>query len=233
MDLKQLHKEGELSSRAFNFCLDLNAKTVYDLAEHMRQRGGFLHLRNCGTYTNSELIKLTTEYLLHTRVLNLNPELKELSVGKLKLINNYIKIQFKELSVRAQNGIKKCTGNRIEYPAIKTKLLRPNSNIHGLPNIGKKSANEIIEFLEGLSEFISILKKSKGDIQEKENEPGEEIAGLELLKMFVWQNGRWPDSEKADEKDLFEVYQRAKKSFEEKNLPEDSKVCFEEILSLL
>lgn len=166
--LEQLAEIEQLEVRSYNACKYFSLDTLREIIYYYKKNGDFLKVRNCGRKSNDELINVCTKYegffidelITQIEEENKNPivtKIEELKVRQKKIVNNLIISSFNDLSVRSSNALKKYLGGEINLKGFKSLFSERNFELTDLRNVGKKSINEIHNFLDLIKEQIEII----------------------------------------------------------------------------
>ncbi len=174
ISLFELSEIEGLSTRTQNVCEYSKLKDIYSIFDYYLENGDFLKLRNCGSKSNMELIKVCQKYekIIYQRKEEIiqdsqtNPiEDSVYILTKQKtLIINTIESLINELSVRSSNVLKKYLGSNIDLVGIRRILAISKTDIRNLRNIGEKSIEEICIFLDSINEPIQLLSNIDNQI---------------------------------------------------------------------
>lgn len=174
MTINEVFLQDEISVRAFNTCIDNEIETISELKQYYNTYGSFKHFRNCGKKTDLELVTICLKYFdledATTNIIdiysnqNIIKLLSDFNEKKLLIVDNFIKINFLELSVRSSNAL-----NRFLSGDISTKNIVKNIfddlyfNINRINDIGAKSIPEIGCFFKEIKTFIIDLSDGSSE----------------------------------------------------------------------
>jgi hypothetical protein len=165
MTIKEIFLNEEISVRAFNTCKNNKIETISELKEFYRTYGSFKPFRNCGSKTNSELVKIYFKYFdyvdCNREEIKINSSssivelLNKLDKKQIVLINNFISIHTQQLSARNSNAIYNLLNNDLEINSLAFNFfLKEKYHLNNIPNIGKISIPEIINYLDKIKSYI-------------------------------------------------------------------------------
>ncbi|HEX8515617.1 MAG TPA: hypothetical protein VF868_05410 [Bacteroidia bacterium] len=154
IQLKDLHKDAALTTRAFNLCLLLMIKDTKELSKYISKYKSFSNVRACGYKTNKELL-LLNRTLTPERIHLYFHERAEREGYKsgLDFITTF-ELKFKsKLGARAQKALLSYFDNKIpNEDQIAEELICTKLNISKLRNIGIKTSTEINNFIREISD---------------------------------------------------------------------------------
>jgi hypothetical protein len=171
MTINEIFLKDEISVRAFNTCTDNEIETISELIEYYNTYGSFKHFRNCGKKTDSELISICLKYFDSENVNentndlfsnnNIIEFLSEFDERKLTIVDNFIKTEFLNLSVKSSNALNKFLTGDITIKSIKNKIFRDNYfNLNRIDDIGARSIPEVGFFLKEIKSLIIDISKN-------------------------------------------------------------------------
>lgn len=151
MQLKKLFDNYELDKRAYNICRFNNLFTVEEVYKHFLKSRTFLDLRNCGNKTNRELIELCEKFKFD---LSLFRNIENFNSTQIDVLDNYIESTLSNLSVRARNALNIYLMNDCSYLSFSNRILNNNFfDVAQLNNVGRKTAGEILKYIDKLDSF--------------------------------------------------------------------------------
>ena len=171
MTINEIFLKEEISVRAFNTCTDNEIETISELIEYYNTYGSFKHFRNCGKKTDSELISICLKYFDSENVTentndlfsnnNIIEFLSKFDERKLTIVDNFIKTEFLNLSVRSSNALNKFLSGDITIKSIKNKIFKDNYfNLNRIDDIGARSIPEVGFFLKEIKSLIIDISKN-------------------------------------------------------------------------
>lgn len=180
MTINEIYLKNEISVRALNTCLDNEIETISELKEYYNTYGSFKHFRNCGRKTDSELVGVCLKYFdldsetdeEHDLFSNHNivELLSKFDERRISIVDNFIRTEFLELTVRSSNALGRFLSGDISVMAIRNKIFKDNYfNLNRIGDIGAKSIPEVGFFLKEIKSLIIELSGAKTeDVLEKE-----------------------------------------------------------------
>lgn len=206
ISLEELAKLEGLNVRNQNICkynrlLDLNS-----ILEHYLKYGTFLNIRNCGKDSDSNLRDICSKYrdLLKSdndinnisieQIYNNkqhNPLIKtidSLSARQKQIINYFIEIKLKILSVRGSNAIKSQLKGDYTLNGFRSVLLMSESQLMKIQFVGITTINEIVSFVNEVNEYIELVSTF-----ENESEISFEVFKTYLYNKFSIENSKFEE----------------------------------------
>ena len=199
ISLKKLAELENLSIRTVHVCEGGYLYDIKAILNYFWKKNDFLHLRNCGQKSNTELIELCEKYKDFT----LKPEettpknpiedlINSLTVRQKKILNNLINSQLANLSVRSFNCIDKYSNSNYSIKGLYEVLVNPKFNYRNLRNVGRQSEDELIIFFNNIREQLELIQ-----LFENDDELTIELFNTYLRKVFclnpneivqIWNN---------------------------------------------
>ena len=182
--LDDLREQIAISTRAYNVCSQYGLLKIEDLIGFYIRKGGFLNLRNTGRKTAEELESIC-RWLLDEQNLEENEFSKvaeeaqwnawareiapsAFSTIQIDLLNAYIRQWHVKLSVRSQTAINGLTLGQRDYASLYHFFFEKQLRADQIRNVGKKSAQEIVEFIERLRMTAERVKQQSNDLAESD-----------------------------------------------------------------
>lgn len=174
ISLSKLSEIEDLTVRTQNICEYNSLKDLYSILYYYFENGDFSKLRNCGPKSNLELINICCRY--EKTILNQKDDsisenstqyilekIHSLTINQYKKVNNFIKYQFNQLSVRSSNALNKCLLSNIDLVGIELIFSNQVVNFRNLPYIGEKSIVELNVFLELIQDYIKLVSNDENE----------------------------------------------------------------------
>ena len=176
MTIEELYKRNILSVRLYNICTRNKFDSVDDLKRYYLEHKTFINLRNCGRKSNEELVELCIKYegsfheIETVEVKEENPLIEEVNPLKLivsrltlvqrEVINNFINVNSKYLTVRSMNGLLHYLGGNLKIKNFAEKILFDECfDATDIKNVGAKSVEEIVIFISIVKEYLIEISK--------------------------------------------------------------------------
>ena len=174
MTINEIFLKDEISVRAFNTCTDNEIETISELKQYYNTYGSFKRFRNCGKKTDSELVAICLKYFdfehTTTNIIdiysnqNIIELLSDFNEKKLLIVDNFIKVNFLELSVRSTNALNRFLSGDVSIKNIVKNIFDDvYFNINRINDIGAKSIPEIGYFLKEIKTFIIDLSDGSSE----------------------------------------------------------------------
>jgi hypothetical protein len=170
ISLEELTEIENLTARTVHACEGGCLNDIIAILNYYWENNDFLHLRNCGKKSNTELIELCEKYEdFASKPIIVKPDnhieklIDNLTARQRKILNNLIESQTISLSVRSLNAIDKISNSSITIRGLKEILIDRKYNIGNIKNIGKKSVNELAQFFKDVREQIEIVHLFEND----------------------------------------------------------------------
>ena len=172
MEIELLYNDKKISRRSYNVCKYNNLNTLDDINEYYKKHKSFSKLNNCGRKSNGELIEVCNKY--QEEFLNNNPQIKVekplitiligLTRTQREVINSFIQVNTKSLSVRSQNAILSYLNQNLKVKNFANKILIPNSfKLNKLKNIGSTSIKELDVYIRIIKEYLIEVSQSEDE----------------------------------------------------------------------
>ncbi len=162
--LKELAEIESLSIRTVHVCEGGFLSDINAILNYYWENNDFLHLRNCGQKSNTELIELCKKYEDFTskpeKIIPENPIEKQiglLTVRQKKILNNIINSQIRNLSIRSFNCIDKYSNSKFSLKGLNEILINQKFNFRNLRNVGKQSEDELKDFFQNIREQLELV----------------------------------------------------------------------------
>ncbi len=173
MNLADLFEHENISVRSRNVCEDNGIIDLTTLIDYFNENGSFLNLRNCGAKSNLELISFCQKLLpnktdIKVQIkLEINPiieAISKLNRAQREIINIFIEVNFKNLSIRSQNALSKLLNHNLKIKSFAESIyINQNFNFKSTRNIGAKSVVELNSFKNSLTSLIFEVCKIEND----------------------------------------------------------------------
>jgi hypothetical protein len=164
MTLDDILNSKTISVRSYNVCNDNGLKNLTDLLCYYKEHKTFDKLKNCGRRSNEELINFCTDSnktfisFESEMIKHENPLIKivtDLNRNQREVINNFIEINFKSLSVRSQNVLSLFLNGNLKISNLSTLILANDSfKVRNLKKAGKRTEEELVFFIKVITEFL-------------------------------------------------------------------------------
>ena len=127
-------------------------------------------MRNCGQWTNEELIKICNKYqtfIEKSEIINLLEEIiANLTRIQRKVINRFICINANNLSVRGRNALSNFLNGNFNIRNFSDKiLLNKNFTLYTIDNIGEKTIPELENYIDIIRDFIFKINETISEKQ--------------------------------------------------------------------
>lgn len=141
-----------ITTRTYNVCLYNDLLNNLDIVNYCRINGNFTKLRNCGKFSNEQLIGIYYEEkekfpIIEEEKINILNSLVNLNDFQKKIIESIFSNKFKKLSTRTRNSVIKALNSKLNVYCFLEKF--PTKDSFALLEqikISLKSINELIEF---------------------------------------------------------------------------------------
>lgn len=143
-----LYSSNELSTRAYNICINGQIKTMEDLRIHIQKNGNFKTIRGCGKKTHKELLLISKR-----KEVSFSTQPKENE--PLTIFDYQFEIRVKSafeklLGVRARNALMLFLDDNLTKEKIEKEIIEKDFSKVKLQNIGKKTSLEIEQFISAV-----------------------------------------------------------------------------------
>lgn len=175
MTIKELYLQKKISIWALRTCHLNEIKTIAELKEYYKTNGSLKHLKKCGKKIDSELVVICLEFLdleeesdktqdLYSN-LNIVDIVSKFDENEITLVNNLIRFEFLQLSIRSSNALVRFLTGDISINALNNNVFKDNNfNLNSINNLGPKSIPEVRIFLKEIKRFIhEVYNKSEYD----------------------------------------------------------------------
>lgn len=174
MTLNEIFLKKEITTQAYNTCVDNNIDTLMDLKQFYSTYGSFEHLTNCDPKSNIELVGLCVKYfdfVSDSRVkvgeysnLDYYYLIRGFNQIQIDALNKSISIVLNKLSIRSINAISRFFSGAIDAEGF-SKCLFQNNNFekHSLKkmnNVGLKSLPEILAFFNEIKNSVILISNN-------------------------------------------------------------------------
>lgn len=168
----QLAKKENISVRSQNVCEGNKLINLSSILEYYYKNGDFKKLRNCGSYSNSELVAICNKYRNYKEYNNpinkiqtvekpvntLADKIENLTTKQKAVLNNIICFKFNQLSVRSKNVLSLTLQDSITVRAIKEEFFETgNYDFKKIRNVGELTEKEIETFTNDVKELIDLV----------------------------------------------------------------------------
>lgn len=182
-----------ISVRLRNICFRNGLNNINSILNYYQDYGDFLRLRNCGYNSNSELIEICKKYKnneLKSQILvsdknniyqedDFFDEIDTLTSIQKQVVNNLIERSINNLTTRSSNALRTYLDSDVSLKELKYLIVNQDSEIKNIPNVGEKSIQEIIQFIQAIKETIQLVS-----LFNNENEIRIELFNSYLIKRF-------------------------------------------------
>ena len=173
MTIDEIYNNQEIKVRSYNICIHNGLNTITELIEYYLKHHNFYELRNCGQWTNEELIRICNKYQTFTEKneksenINLIEEvLSNLNRVQRNVINNFISINANNLSVRGKNALSNFLNGDFNIRNFSNKiLLNKNFSLSTIDNIGEKTIPELENYIDIVKDFIFKINETTSEKQ--------------------------------------------------------------------
>lgn len=173
MTIDEIYNNQEIKVRSYNVCIRNGLNTITELIEYYLKHHNFYELRNCGQWTNEELIRICNKYQTFTEKneksenINLIDEiLSNLNRVQRNVINNFISINTNNLSVRGRNALSNFLNGDFNIRNFSDKiLLNKNFTLSTIDNIGEKTIPELENYIDRVKDFIFKINETTSEKQ--------------------------------------------------------------------
>jgi hypothetical protein len=173
MTIEELHRKREISVRSYHVCKENNLNSIKELKEYYYKHKSFDKFQKCGRKSNEELIEICNKYqvkLIENKEIELKKEknlvtiISVLTRVQREVINSFILVNTKSLSVRSHNVILSYLNGNLKVKNFVSKILIPNSfNLYKLKNIGIKSIKELEIYITIIKEYLIEVSQSEDE----------------------------------------------------------------------
>lgn len=184
MTLFEVYTNYNMSRRTFNVCRENYLDSARQILTYYIKNKNFLSLKNCGKKSNEELISICEKLysFIETKDdlcksdnninktqeqdLDKSHPIKNIISKRLirEIINYYIDINTKNLSVRSKNALSSYLEGNFDVRNFIDKLvLDRRFNISEIKNIGMKSIYELKKYISKIEEFIISFEKKENE----------------------------------------------------------------------
>ncbi len=174
MTIEEIYNSEEIGVRLMNVCYFNGLTDLSTLLKYYQENKTFEKLKRCGSKLNKELIELCFKYNDLGSYENKNPKTNEtvlnsiiigLTRSQREIINNFIEINFNNLSNRTKNALTTFLSGDLKIRNISEKILNNASfDANKIQNIGNKSIDEINQFNCSIVDFINKVSKIESEI---------------------------------------------------------------------
>lgn len=163
MTIDKIYRNKEISVRSYNVCKYNDIESVQDLQNYYNKHKSFDNLRNCGRKSNEELIIVCNKYfkeIPESQNFVIKEEFHESVISKLtrvqrEVINSFIIVNTKGLSVRSKNAISLHLEGNFKIKNFGEKILFSDSfRINDIKNAGVRCFPEIEEYISIINHFL-------------------------------------------------------------------------------
>ncbi|MGX1752148.1 helicase associated domain-containing protein [Sphingobacterium sp. NPDC055346] len=167
LSLDEITNLEDLSVRSYNICKVNGLLDIKSITEFYHLNKSFIKLKNCGVNSDRELTKLSIKYISGKNIVNkvlndFGDIINNLNREHKDLFNSIIALNFSCLSARSRNALGVLLNNNITIKAIyQNNLFHKPFAIRDLQNVGEKSSDEIIRFLELVKDYSIKFHKAK------------------------------------------------------------------------
>lgn len=170
MTIDEIYNNQEIKVRSYNVCIRNGLNTITELIEYYLKHHNFYKLRNCGQWTNEELIKICNKYqtfIEKSEIINLLEEIiANLTRIQRKVINRFICINANNLSVRGRNALSNFLNGNFNIRNFSDKiLLNKNFTLYTIDNIGEKTIPELENYIDIIRDFIFKINETISEKQ--------------------------------------------------------------------
>lgn len=175
MTVEDIYRKEKISVRSYNVCKYNDLNSIQDLKKYYFEHRTFDKLRNCGKKTNEELIEICIKALeenfsdLQAEVRTENPLkilVSNLTRVQREVINSFILVNTKGLSVRSKNAITHhLKGNLKIKNFSESILLSERFNVNDINNAGKNSIPELLKYIFSIKNFLIEVSGSYNERQ--------------------------------------------------------------------
>lgn len=173
MTIDEIYRNKEISVRSYHVCKYNNITSLRDIRNYYLEHKSFYQLRNCGTKSNEELIKICNKYsteYIYGREIEANKEnsfktiISELTRVQRDVINNFILINTNTLSVRSKNAITSLLKGNFKIKNFAQEvILSEKFNVNNIKNIGAKCIPELEIYISNIKDFLNEISKSENE----------------------------------------------------------------------
>lgn len=159
-----------ISTRTYNVCLYNDLLNNFDIVNYCRINGNFTKLRNCGKFSNEQLIGIYNEEkekfpIIKEEEINILNRFLNLNDFQKKIIESIFSFTFIKLSSRTKKSVINSLNSKLTVYCFLEKFpTKDPITFIELENVGKKGVSELIEFYVFIEQ--SILKYAEIDDDE-------------------------------------------------------------------
>lgn len=174
MTLNEIKNIEQLSVRSYNICRNNGLSSLAHILGYYAKNKTFKDLRNCGRRSEEELIAICEKYESQKQYKIHYVDKKEsfesliilLTRDQRGLINNFIDLKTKDLSVRSRNAVSIYLKKNFNVRNFSNHLIIPaRFNLNNIPNVGKRSIPELKKYIAEIKEYIIKVSGIKDDYQ--------------------------------------------------------------------
>lgn len=170
MTLEEIRYNFELSVRSYNLCIDNHLNSIHDLQNFLKEHKTFLKLRNCGKKSEIELTEICSQFENQIEeVEDFNKEnfktiVENFTRMQKEIVNNYISINTKNLSIRSQNAINSHLNYNVNLRSFVENILDIKYfNVKSIKNVGAKSIPELEVYIKNIYDFTVEVNNSSDE----------------------------------------------------------------------
>lgn len=187
MTINEIFLKKEMSTQAFNTCLENNLESLMSLKLFYSKHGSFDSLINCNAKSKIELTGLCIKYFDFKSDLSVNISnysnldyyylIRGFNQIQIDSLNRSILIVLKKLSIRSINAINRFFYGTIDAEGFSKHVFQNNffekHTLKKMNNVGAKSIPEILAFFNEIKNLIILISKSenKDDLSEFDINP--------------------------------------------------------------
>ncbi len=169
ISIDDIYNSEHISTSSLNVCNDNGLKDLFSILKYYKENKTFYELKNCDSNSNIELIDFCLKYMsfenINFKTSEISFLISNLKKSQINIINNFIQINFENLSNRSQNALTKLLNGNFKIANISEQILCNNTfNANKIENIGKKSNSEINKLIGSISEFIEKVSGFENEI---------------------------------------------------------------------
>lgn len=164
-----LAKENSMEIRTVNVCKENKLKSLKSILNYYKINKGFERMKNCGLKTQNDLKRIYDKYeefLMDNEDFpnqkhneEVAKTIERLNPFQRELLNQHFDFLVSKLSVRAHNGLAGIS-SEINLKVIIEKIFADQFSFLNIPNVGKKSFEELEAFKTEINRFIALLKNT-------------------------------------------------------------------------
>nr|WP_315163585.1 hypothetical protein [uncultured Flavobacterium sp.] len=177
MTINEIFLKKELTTRAYNTCVDNNIETLMDLKQFYSTHGSFEHLINCETKSNIELIGLCVKYFDFVSDSSVKVGdysnldyyflIRGFNQNQINSLNSFISTVLNKLSIRSINAISRFFSGTIDAEGFSKCVFQHNNfdiyTLKKMNNVGAKSLPEILAFFNEIKNSIILISENTND----------------------------------------------------------------------